>query len=117
MKVVLAHGFLGLFDYFPLFFIAAAIVVILNVLRDGQRRATRGAPKLPTNHFSRQVATATRKRGGPGKPIDPSAERSGHARRIGAAPPHLKVLDSEAAARPVVPRRFEPPPAGRRQTG
>lgn len=116
MKVVLAHGFLGLFDYFPLFFIAAAVVVILNVLRDGQRRATKGAPKLPTNHWSRQVATATRKRGGSAKPSDPSADRPGQVRRIGAGPPHLKVLDGEAAG-PGVPRRFEPPPAGRRQTG
>ena len=117
MKVVLAHGFLGLFDYFPLFFIAAAVVVILNVLRDGQRRATRGAPKLPTNHWSRQMATATRKRAGSGKPVDPSAERPGQPRRIGGAPPHLKVVDGAAANGPVVPRRFEPPPAGRRQTG
>lgn len=114
MKVVLAHGFLGLFDYFPLFFIAAGVFVILNVLRDGQRRATRGAPKLPTSPWSRQVASATRKRG-PAKPVAPGADRPGQSRRTG--PSHLRVMDGEAADGPQVPRRFEPPPAGRRQTG
>jgi hypothetical protein len=115
MKVVLAHGFLGLFDYFPLLFIGAAIWVILKVLREGQGRASK-TPKLPTTPWSRQVATATRKRGGSGKPAGPPPERPGPPRRTG--PPHLKVMDGEAAdERPAVPRRFEPPPPGRRKTG
>lgn len=117
MKVVLAHGFLGLFDYFPLFFIAAAVIVILNVLRDGQRRATHGARRLPTNHWSRQVATATRKRGPATQPpSDQPVERPEKTRRAGAGPPHLRVLDGEAAEKPA-PRKFEPPPAGRSQAG
>jgi hypothetical protein len=117
MKVVLAHGFLGLFDYFPLFFIGAAVVVIRNVLRDGQRRATRGAPRLPTNHWSRQVATATRKQRGPAvMPSDAPAEKPAPTRRIGAGPPHLRVLDGDAADK-TAPRKFEPPPAGRSQAG
>ncbi len=115
MKVVLAHGFLGLFDLFPLLFVVVAVWVIMNVLRDGQKK-TRTTRKLPTNSWSRQVATATRKRGGSAKPAGVPAERPAQLRRTG--PPHLKVLDGEAADdRPVVPRRFEPPPAGRRKTG
>jgi hypothetical protein len=115
MKVVLAHGFLGLFDFFPLLFIGAAIWVILKVLRDGQHHASK-TPKLPTTPWSRQVATATRKRGG-SKPASPSAERPAQPRRLRA--PHLRVMDGEAAdeSRPAVPRRFEPPPPGRRKTG
>jgi len=116
MKVVLAHGFLGLFDFFPLLFVVAAVWIIMNVLRDGQKK-TRTTRKLPTNSWSRQVATATRKRGGPAKPASAPAERPGQPRRTGP-PHHLKVLDGEAADdHPVVPRRFEPPPPGRRKTG
>ena len=116
MKVVLAHGFLGLFDYFPLFFIAAGAWVILKVLREGQGRATKGTPKLPTTSWSRQVATATRKRSGSGKPAGPLPERPGQSRRSGL--PHLRAMEDEVADEgPAVPRRFEPPPAGRRKTG
>ena len=114
MRVVLAHGPAGLFDFFPLLFIGAAIWVIMNVLRDGQKK-TRTTSTLPTNPWSRQVATATRKRGGPAKPAGTPSERS-QPRRVGA--PHLRVMDGESAdARPAVPRRFEPPPPGRRKTG
>lgn len=115
MKVFLAHGPGGLFDYFPLLFIAAGAWVIMNVLREGQRRATKGTPKLPTSSWSRQVAAATRKRAGDAQPAAPAAERPGQPRRT--EPPHLRVMGDEAAQGPVVPRRFEPPPAGRRQTG
>ena len=111
MRVVLAHGFLGIFDYFPMLFIAAAVVVIMNVLRDGQRKATRHTRALPTSSWSRQVATATRKRG-PAKPATPAAERPGQPRRVG--PPHLRVLVGKAPSGPVVPRRFEPPTPGRK---
>ena len=114
MKLVLAHGPAGLFDFFPLLFIGGGIWVILKVLRDGQRRASHTS-KLPTTHWSRQVATATRKRA-PVKPAGPPPERPGLPRRVGA--PRLRVLDGQAADdRPAVPRRFEPPPPGRRKTG
>jgi len=117
MKVVLAHGPAGLFDFFPLLFIGAAIWVILKVVRDGQSRASKNTPKLPTTPWSRQVATATRKRAESKPATAPSAERPGQPRRIG--PPHLRVLDGEVANEngPSVPRRFEPPPPGRRKTG
>ena len=114
MKVVLAHGFLGLFDFFPLLFIGAGVWVIMNVVRDGQRK-TRTTRTLPTSSWSRQVATATRKRGGPAKPVGPPLERPGQLRRVGA--PRLRVLDDRADEGPVLPRRFEPPPPGRRKTG
>jgi hypothetical protein len=114
MRVVLAHGFLGIFDYFPLLFIAAAVVVIMNVLRDGQKNATKNTRTLPTSSWSRQVATATRKRG-PAKPAAPAAERPGQSRRVG--PPHLKVLEGQAQDGPVVPRKFEPPTPRSRKTG
>ena len=113
MKVFLAHGPSGLFDLFPFLFIGLAIWFILRVLRDGQHRVGRTA-KLPTNHWSRQLAVATRKRGSD-KPVGPPPDRPGMPRRSTA--PHLRVLDGDAATGPVVPRRFEPPPAGRRQTG
>ena len=116
MKVFLAHGPSGLFDLFPFLFIGLAIWFILRVLREGQHRVGR-TPKLPTNHWSRQLATATRKqRVVSEKPAGPSPDRPGTPRRT-AAPPHLRVLDGDAADAPAVPRRFEPPPAGRRQTG
>lgn len=107
MKVVLAHGPAGLFDFFPLLFIGAGIWVILKVLRDGQGHASR-TPKLPTTPWSRQVASATRKRG-PVKPVVPTVERPGHPRRTAA--PHLRVMDGAVD----LPRRFEPPPG--RRTG
>jgi hypothetical protein len=114
MKVVLAHGPSGLFDLFPFLFIGMGIWVILKVLRDGQHRVAK-TPKLPTTPWSRQVATATRKRSVSEKPAGPSAERPGQLRRTGA--PHLRVMDGESDDRPVIPRRFEPPPPGRRKTG
>jgi hypothetical protein len=114
MKVFLAHGASGLFDLFPLLFIGLGIFFILRVLRDGQRRAGR-TTRLPTNHWSRQLASATRKRAGTGKPAGQPPDRPGMPRRTTA--PHLRVLDGDAADAPAVPRRFEPPPAGRRQTG
>ena len=114
MRVVLAHGPAGLFDFFPLLFIGAALWVIMNVLRDGQK-TTRTTRTLPTNPWSRQMATATRKRGGPVKPAGTQSDRP-QPRRVGA--PRLRVLDGESAdQRLAVPRRFEPPPAGRRKTG
>lgn len=114
MKVFLAHGPSGLFDLFPFLFIALAIWFILRVLREGQHRVGR-TPKLPTNHWSRQLATATRKRTASEKPAGPPPDRPGMPRR--ATAPHLRVLEGDAADAPSVPRRFEPPPAGRRQTG
>jgi hypothetical protein len=111
MKLVLAHGFLGIFDFFPMLFIGAAIWIIVSVVRDGQSRALSKTPKLPTNSWSRQVAAATRKRG-PAKPATPAAERPGQPRRVG--PPHLRVLEGKAPRGPVVPRRFEPPTPGRK---
>jgi hypothetical protein len=114
MKVFLAHGPSGLFDLFPFLFIGLAVWFILRVLRDGQRRVGRTA-KLPTNHWSRQLAVATRKRTASDKPAGPPPDRPGMPRRSTA--PHLRVLDGDAADAPALPRRFEPPPAGRRQTG
>ena len=116
MRVVLAHGPAGLFDFFPLLLIGAAICLLVNVMRDGQRRATSKTPRLPTSSWSRQVATATRKRRGTAPPVAPSPERPGPPRRVG--PPHLRVMNGEGQdSRPAVPRRFEPPPPGRRKTG
>jgi hypothetical protein len=114
MKVVLAHGFLGLFDFFPLLFIAAAFWVILKVLREGERKRTNTTP-MPRTPWSRQVHAATRKRAGTDRTVGPSS--GGPGRRSGA--PHLQVLEGEAADenRSAVPRRFEPPPPGRRKTG
>ncbi len=115
MKVFLAHGASGLLDLFPLLFVGMGIWFILRVLRDGQRRAGK-AHKLPTTPWSRQLATVTRKRVGPEKAANQPAERPGMPRRTAA--PHLKVLDGQAADdRPALPRRFEPPPPGRRKTG
>ena len=115
MKVVLAHGPSGLFDLFPLLFVAAGIWVILKVLREGERKRTNTTP-MPRTPWSRQVHAATRKRAGTDKPVGPSS--GGPGRRFGAAP-HLQVMDGEAADenRSAVPRRFEPPPPGRRKTG
>ncbi len=115
MKVVLAHGPAGLFDYFPLLFIGAAIWVILKVLREGDSKRTNTTP-MPRTPWSRQVHAATRKRAGGDKPN--TASSAGAVRRLGA--PRLQVMDGEAAGdnRPPVPRRFEPPPPpGRRKTG
>lgn len=114
MKVVLAHGPAGLFDFFPLLFIGAAIWVILKVLREGERKRT-NTTLMPRTPWSRQVHAATRKRAGTDKPVGPSS--GGPGRRVG--PPHLQVMDGEAADenRSAVPRRFEPPPPGRRKTG
>jgi hypothetical protein len=115
MKVVLAHGFLGLFDYFPVFFLVAGIWVIFKVLREGQGRVSHTS-KLPTTPWSRQVATATRKRSAVAKPAGTPPDRPGQPRRSG--PSHLRVMEGEAAdGGPAVPRRFEPPPPGRRKTG
>jgi hypothetical protein len=113
MKVVLAHGPAGLFDFFPLLFIGAAIWVILKVLREGERKRTNTTP-MPRSPWGRQVYAATRKRTGSDRSNAPSA---GPGRRVGAS--HLQVLDGQAAdeRRPSVPRRFEPPPPGRRKTG
>jgi hypothetical protein len=113
MKVVLAHGPAGLFDLFPLLFVGAGVWVILKVLREGQHKTT-STRTLPTNPWSRQVHSATRRRG-TDKSTGPSSERPG--RRFGA--PRLQVMAGDAAGenRPAVPRRFEPPPPGRRKTG
>ena len=115
MKVVLAHGPAGLFDFFPLLFIGAAIWVILKVLREGERKTTNTTP-MPRTPWSRQVHAATRKRGASDKVNTPSS--AGQPRRFGAAP-RLQVMDGAAAEenRSPVPRRFEPPPPGRRKTG
>ena len=115
MKVFLAHGPSGLFDLFPFLFIGLAVWFILRVLREGQHRVGRTTSKLPTNHWSRQLATATRKRVESEKPAGPPPDRPGMPRRTSA--PHLRVLEGNATDAPAVPRRFEPPPAGRRQTG
>jgi hypothetical protein len=114
MKVVLAHGPAGLFDFFPLLFIGAAIWVILKVLREGERKRTNTTP-MPRTPWSRQVHAATRKRAGTVKPVGPSS--GGPGRRFAA--PHLQVMDGAPADenRSAVPRRFEPPPPGRRKTG
>jgi len=115
MRVVLAHGPGGIFDILPLMFVGVAFYIIRNVLREGQNKAKTTA-KLPTTPWSRQVHSATRKRA-PDKPAGQGAERPGQVRRFG--PPRLKVMDGEEAVenRPAVPRRFEPPPPGRRKTG
>ena len=116
MKVVLAHGPAGLFDFFPLLFIGAAVWVILMVLRDGEKRRGTGTHTLPRTPWSRQVHAATRKRGGEKVAVQHS-ERP--AVRFGAPTTKLRVMDGEGADgnRPTVPRRFEPPPPGRRKTG
>jgi len=113
MRVVLAHGPGGMFDLLPVLFVGIAIYIIRNVLKEGQSKASTTA-KLPTTPWSRQVHSATRKRA-PDKPVAQAGP--GQARRFG--PPRLKVMDGEAAEanRPVVPRKFEPPPPGRRKTG
>ena len=117
MRVVLAHGPGGMFDLLPVLFIGVAIWIIRNVLREGQEKAQKATRALPTTPWSRQVHTATRKRAGSDKPAGAPTERSGQSRRFG--PSHLKVMDGESANenRPAVPRRFEPPPPGRRKTG
>jgi len=114
MKVVLAHGPAGLLDFFPLLFIGAAVWVIFKVLREGERKKINTAV-MPRTPWSRQVHAATRKRAGTDRPVSPPSV--GPGRRVG--PSHLQVLDGEAAdeRRPPVPRRFEPPPPGRRKTG
>lgn len=115
MKVVLAHGPAGLFDFFPLLFIGAGVWVILMVLRDGQKRSRgTGTASLPRTPWSRQVHAATRKRGGE-KPTVQPAERP--AVRFGPSKTRLRVMEGGEGAdgnRPTVPRRFEPPPPGRR---
>ena len=115
MRVVLAHGPGGMFDILPVIFVGVAIYIIRNVLREGQANAKPTA-KLPTTPWSRQVHSATRKPV-PDKPAAQAAERPGQARRFG--PARLKVMDGDAPSEngPAVPRRFEPPPAGRRKTG
>jgi hypothetical protein len=113
MRVVLAHGPGGLFDLFPLFFIAAAIWVIRTALRDGQNKTTK-TRTLPTSPLSRQVHNATKRR--TGEKTETTAPDRSAVRRFKA--PKLQVMDGESAeGRPAVPRRFEPPPYGRRKTG
>ena len=116
MRVVLAHGPGGMFDLLPVLFLGVAIWIIRNVLREGQEKAQKATRALPMTPWSRQVHTATRKRAE--KPAGPPAERPGQVRRFGAPLLH-EVMDGEAgdANRPAVPRRFEPPPPGRRKTG
>lgn len=111
MRVVLAHGPGGVFDLFPLFFIAAAVWVIRTAMRDGQNKGT-NTRTLPTSPLSRQVHAATRKKT---EKSTPTVDRP-VVRRFGA--PNLQVMEGESAEnRPAVPRRFEPPPYGRRKTG
>lgn len=114
MKVVLAHGPAGLFDFFPLLFLGAGAWIIMMVLRDGAKKHTQ-TRRLPTNPWSRQVQAATRKRGGD-RSTGPSSDRP--SRRFGP-PPRLRVMEGEAAEgnRPAVPRTFQPPPPSRRKTG
>jgi hypothetical protein len=116
MKLVLAHGPGGMFDLFPLFFIAAAVWVIRTALRDGQNKTTK-TRSLPTSPLSRQVHAATYRR-----PGDKSDDKSNNpdrsaVRRFKA--PKLQVMEGEGGEgnRPAVPRRFDPPPYGRRKTG
>lgn len=114
MKVVLAHGPGGLFDFFPLLFVVAAVWIIWKVVREGgQQHKNTQIRTLPTNPLSRQMHAATRQRGGG----DQSASSERPGRRFGA--PRLQVMDGEAAEgnRPAIPRRFEPPPPRRRKTG
>jgi hypothetical protein len=119
MKVVLAHGPGGLFDFFPLLFIGAAVWVIMNVLRDGQKRSRAGTTTLPRNNnpWSRQVHAATYRKRASEKPTAQPSERS--SVRFGAPrSSRLRVMDGEADKnRPAVPRRFEPPPPSKRKTG
>jgi hypothetical protein len=104
-----------MFDILPLLFVGVAIYIIRNVLREGEAKA-KTTTKLPTTPWSRQVHSATRKPV-PDKPAAQAAERPGQVRRFG--PPRLKVMDGDTESEngPAVPRRFEPPPAGRRKTG
>jgi hypothetical protein len=114
MKVVLAHGPGGMYDLFPLLFIGAAVWVIRTALRDGQNKGPK-TRTLPMSPLSRQVHAATRRRTAE-KSDTPAPERSGFRR---VKTPNLTVMEGDAAdgARPAVPRRFEPPPYGRRKTG
>lgn len=109
---VLAHGGMGgLMEFFPFLFIGAAIIVIVTAMRDGSGKNT-STRTLPTNNLSRQLHFATR-RPRPERVVAPNPERL--ARRSGA--PKLQVMDGEAEVnRPVIPKRFEPPPP-RRKTG
>jgi hypothetical protein len=112
MRVVLAHGPGGIFDLFPLFFLVAAVSVIVIALRDGQDKKS-NTRTLPTSPLSRQMHAALRKQR-PERSAEPSSERPG--RRFGA--PSLQVVEGgESKDRPpAIPRRFEPAPP-RRKSG
>ena len=112
MRVVLAHGPGGIFDLFPLFFLVAAVSVIVIALRDGQDKKS-NTRALPTSPLSRQMHAAIRKQR-PERSTEPTSERSG--RRFGA--PSLHVLEGGETkdGPPAIPRRFEPAPP-RRKSG
>ena len=109
--VVLAHGPAGLWDYFPVLFLVAAVFFIVTALRDGSDKRS-NTRTLPTNNLSRQVHFATR----PPRAERKETSKERLARKFGA--PNLRVMEGEADGnRPAIPRRFEPPPPGRRKTG
>lgn len=56
-SLILAHGSVGLFDYFPVLFIVGAVFVIRAALKDAPKRDS-STRALPTSHLSRQVHSA-----------------------------------------------------------
>ena len=72
IPLVLAHGPVGLFDYFPVLFLVAAVFVIRAAMKDAPKSAPKDALKdapdrassvrrLPTNHVSFQTHAAMRR--------------------------------------------------------
>jgi hypothetical protein len=118
MRVVLAHGPGGLYDFFPVLFIGAAVWVITTALKDGQNKGS-NTRTLPTSPLSRQVHAATRRpKSADGEAAPETPAPLVMPKRFKEKKPKLKVMESETAdGRPAVPRRFEPPPYGRRKTG
>jgi len=116
MKVVLAHGPGGLFDFFPLLFLAAAGYVIWIAMKDGQNKKS-NTRTLPTSPLSRQMHAAIRKQR-PDRSTEAPSSGERVVRRFGA--PSLQVMEggesTDAKRPPTVPRRFEPAPP-RRKSG
>src|ERR1044071_6880833 len=97
MRVVLAHGPGGLYDFFPVLFIGAAVWVITTALRDGQNKDSKNTRTLPTSPLSRQMHAATRPPKGAGGDTAETPAPIVMPKRFKEKKPKLKVMEGETA--------------------